>query len=238
MPSDGGILVTAYMIGDGVGIAGPTRPDIGDRAFLQVDSAGTLQRVVAWLPPTPKVCGFSVTTDRGHAGFAVPFCAFPLTELAPDAGTVAIVQMTNAIQKTSTFTIAMLNSTGDTLFSHSYPYSPIGISRGTMDSLRALMIKRAPGLATTINSLQMPGSYPPVRQLLIGRDRSVWLEMWTGKPGHKWLVVNSRGVMVGVTTVPENMALRAVDWTAKGIWGIESDNDGIESPVHRTIVLQ
>jgi hypothetical protein len=71
--------------------------------------------------------------------------------------------------------------------------------------------------------------YPPVRSILIGRDKTIWLEMWTAAAERSWQVLDARGNPFATAKFPATVTILAAELTAA--WGVETDVDGLQSVV-------
>jgi hypothetical protein len=130
--------------------------------------------------------------------------------------------------------VTALTLDGDTVFARAYSYTPIPIEAALVDSIienLAASMSRAqfPGAPTreraaewARRSLLVPAYHPPVTQLLVGRDGSVWLcAERTGGPTAAWRVLSPDGDPLGVVQFPA----RFVPLLADGdlVWGSEYD---------------
>ena len=68
----------------------------------------------------------------------------------------------------------------------------------------------------------MPPTQPPVTELHIGHDGSIWLrrEMTVGAASD-WLVLSPEGEVVGTVALPANLKILAAEQGR--LWGVETD---------------
>lgn len=84
-------------------------------------------------------------------------------------------------------------------------------------------------------SLYLPAYHPPVSQLLLGRDGSMWLK----REGHSadsvdWLVLSPQGEVVGTVTTPLTLSIQAAEM--ERVWGMETDELDVPYLVRYAIV--
>ena len=83
--------------------------------YLRVTVDGRIQAVFAWVPRNP--CSSTVAMRRGIVSFSIPFCAGPLSSIASDGSTIAVVQ---ADQAAHSYQVWAMMSSGDTAFSRRF----------------------------------------------------------------------------------------------------------------------
>ena len=134
------------------------------------------------------------------------------------------------------FRVSRVTFAGDTLFSREYPYAARPVERALVDSLvQAFMdfvaegAEESPEVWTPVRagelaraSLYVPPTQPPVTELHIGHDGSIWLrrEMTVGAASD-WLVLSPEGEVVGTVALPANLKILAAEQGR--LWGVETD---------------
>lgn len=165
-----------------------------------------------------------------------PFSDTELVQLAPNEA--AIVQVTRAVSGSgpARFRVVKRTFDGDTLFAEEYGYRPVPIAAALVDSLirdvgksieelrrhfpRAPTPARAEELARA--SLYIPAHHPPVSNLVIGRDGTLWLRREdTGTGRVKWSLVSAEGEPLGTLEAPAGLRIMAAD--RHTAWGLEKD---------------
>jgi hypothetical protein len=65
---------------------------------------------------------------------------------------------------------------------------------------------------------------PPVRQVFVGSDSTIWLQReWTGAVS-TWDVLDSKGKLMAHVELPESLSVLAVG--RRVVWGTEVGSDG------------
>lgn len=147
------------------------------------------------------------------------------------------------------FTVTALRFTEDTVFTMHYPYTPIPIEQQLVDSLitdRALGVSRVQmrGAPTqeraeqwARGSLYVPAFHPPVSELLLGRDGSIWLRgEVTGEPTVKWRILGPAGNRLGAIQLPAGLLAYVAD--VDQIWGMELDELDVPHIVSYRVAYQ
>ena len=201
--------------------------------MLRLSADGVFKRVVGWVSLGSADCAVSV----GSRDLGIPFCASPLHSIATDGSRIAILVQRNETGPTAQFTLTMLDQDGDTVFSKPYDYIPQRISRISSDSALA-GFRRLPGLSkeiiAAVDGMRLPVTYQPARRLLVGGDRSVWIEVNHTGPDHRWLLIGERGDVVGTLDLPVKISIHEASRDA--ILVTEEDDDGVQSVVRYHIV--
>ncbi|MGH7583968.1 MAG: hypothetical protein ACREL5_12150 [Gemmatimonadales bacterium] len=199
--------------------------------FLNVDTAGMIRSIVAWVPKDP--CLTTVTSSRGVSQFATPFCSGNLVAIASDGTTIAIVVMD---QVAHSYRVSSMKTNGDTAFSKHLSYAPQPIATARFDSVmkqrRESMAKRG----TTWPSMKQPDGYPPFDRLVVGRDGTVWLGEYRTGTTRSWQVLDGTGKSIGTVQLPGNVDVQVADRSQ--IWGVARDADGNESLDHYTLAAR
>lgn len=173
-------------------------------------------------------------SSRGvHFYQAQPFSDGPLVTVSQHVPRVVIVDRhapTGA--EDPVFGVTALSLDGDTLFSRAFGYEPMEIDQRTVDSLVDATVKqlsRAPDapaegrLAEWARaSLYVPKYRPPVTQLVVGRDGSIWLAAERTDPVTiTWRVLSPAGDAVGIVKLPARFSPMLVD--GEHVWGAQYD---------------
>jgi hypothetical protein len=104
-----------------------------------------------------------------------------------------------------------------------------------MDSVMEGRLEQAQGpeLKEAYQSMKRPSSYSPFTRLLIGRDNTLWLELFTLSGDRIWQVFDSRGDLVGRIALPRSVFVHAAEDST--VWGTDTDDDGLEHVVRYRI---
>ena len=196
-------------------------------SLVHVDHEGRFMRVAASLRDKEPWCSW------GSPSIAVPLCSHFVTG-DPFTPAMASVSIAHGSSHDTRYHLRVIGSIrGDTVIDRDYDYRAVPIPPRVVDSVRRQLVSR-PGLSpprkAAYRSVPFPRYFPPVVRMLVGMDTSVWLEEPATAPGvHRWRIVDSRGRVLGVTSVPGNVTLKDVRLDAA--WGTETDADGLQSVV-------
>lgn len=147
----------------------------------------------------------------------------------------------------ATFTVTAWTFAGDTLFSRDFSYSPIPLEEALVDSVveaRAASVtgSRLPGAPTPAraaawarNTLYAPRYHPPVSNMVIGRDGSVWLRGEDlGESTVAWRILSAAGEPLGFVRLPVGFWMILAD--RYRAWGTERDELDVPYIVRYRIV--
>jgi hypothetical protein len=128
------------------------------------------------------------------------------------------------------FSVTSVDFTGDTVFAREFSYTPVPIEQTLVDSLvetRAAGVADSPfpsaptadrAVVWARNTLYTPAFHPPVSQLVIGRDGSLWLSAErVGGPTVSWRIISPQGDAVGSVELAARFTPLLVD--GNRVWG-------------------
>ncbi len=138
------------------------------------------------------------------------------------------------------FRLTRIELDGDTAYSRSYPYEPTPLPTDTVESYISALAERLQGsvgqrsgMATAKwvglirEAVYTPEFYPPVSQLVAGRDGTIWLARSPAtESSTEWLVLDKDGKPIGTVEIPGAMTLMVADRSM--IWGIERDEFDVD----------
>lgn len=206
-------------------------------AVLRLDSSGAVVDTVATYPLGNTTWQLAdPNNERSFQSFRPqPFSDTELVGLSDYRLLVVRVNRTApTTEGLQAFNVTALRFGGDTVFTMDYPYTPIPIDQQLVDSLiadYALGVSRSPFPSAppqaraeewARRTLYVPAFHPPVSDLRLGRDGSIWLrgEM-TGEPTVKWRILGPAGSLLGAVRLPAGLYAYAAD--VDQIWGLEQD---------------
>jgi hypothetical protein len=189
----------------------------------RADRSGRLARLIGIRPSVD--CFSRVSMGRG--GFmvaAVPFCALLLEDFSPDGGRWAIAVVDG---ERASYRVSVVRTTGDTVFNRLYAYRPVPLPKATFDSVIARRTARGqPEAIAMWRGMTAPASYPPLSRIVLGRDQTTWLEVYSTEGDRQWLVLDARGEPVGRVAVPRGVRIQAA--SRESIWATDTDEDGLQ----------
>jgi hypothetical protein len=201
--------------------------------FLRVSRTAVLQRVLAYY--SSQQCGVRVN----GGSISIPFCQGAIRDAAPDGSNLAILDQANPTTPTAKYTLTVVSSRGDTIYSRSLTSPAIAISKHLADSTIESRIHPASGrplpeaFASALRSVTVPEYQVPVTAVIAGRDGTVWLRMQSEGATAPWEIVDPRGSLVGTLHLPRTLQPVVVSRTI--FWGIDTDSDGLESVVRERV---
>lgn len=170
------------------------------------------------------------------ATMRTPFHASPLWSVSTEARRVSMAETRFVNDRSGTFVVTMMDLRGDTIYARTFPFTAPPIPRAAMDSaLRRLFPPTSPSAATLTAQLDPPSSYPPLSELLLGRDGTTWVGLYPHGPSRTWLVLDADGEPLGQVSLPSTERLRAA--TASDAWVTRPNADGVESIVRYRITV-
>lgn len=214
-------------------------------AHVRMTSDGSTIDTVLTVPIGRETV-FGFVRNGGGAFSMQPFGDGVLSTLAPDGQSFLILERPASKEGAEAeFRLHRIGLDGDTIFSRSYPYMPVGIPRDTIEShvqARAERVQVAFGqrLGSAVGQVReamyTPEFYPPVAQLVAGRDGTIWLARNPGtEVGTDWLVLDRDGEEIGTVMAPRQLTLRVAERSM--IWGTEPDQFDVEYIVRYRVLF-
>jgi hypothetical protein len=211
---------------------------ITETVLLRLDDRGQPQDTVASYSLVNSI--WAIEDPKSSNGFGSygqqPFSDTEILRLSPTA--LEVVRVDRRVAggpEAALFRVSRATLAGDTIFSREYAYTPIPIDPALVDSLvrkrgESMSQVPFPGAPTPARaaelaraSLYLPAFHPPVSELLIGRDGSVWLKReQVSADGSDWLVLSPQGAIVGAVRTPPRLRVMAAE--ERRIWGMEQDD--------------
>jgi hypothetical protein len=193
------------------------------QGVVKLDANGRLQRIVA-KESDDRPCNFG----KGGRSIQIPFCE-PETRAFADDGTwivyaLAIGDNIGNVRAR----VTAIDSAGDTVFTRELPVPARALPRAFADSVLAFRISHTsrPDNVPLYRAMKLREYFPPLLGLVVGRDRSVWLELDTVGGGHLWWVLDATGRHVGTLLLPGSAILQVAD--RDQIWTLEEDESGLQ----------
>jgi hypothetical protein len=202
----------------------------GRGAIGRMSADGTLENLLALLPLRE---GGTVTTPEGEAA-GTPFGNRPHYGVAHDGSRVVVAMASLDGAEAGTFRLTGIAAGGDTLFAHRHPFEPEPLPGAVADSVLGARIARletsAPHLAAAVRrDAEVPPLYPPIENVLIGEDLSIWVEKRVRDGARPYYVAESNGTPVGTLHLPERSRVAAA--SLERIWVLERDEFDVQSVV-------
>ena len=214
-------------------------------AVLRTDRDFVLRDTVTVLPFEHSPLRFVYRNGESH--FMQPFSDDPTIGYASDGSLIVRVNRTAARGAAeSHFTVTAWRGNGDPLWQREVAYRPARITRAMVDSVAELLggiqDPRMPARPVTPDSIRArlyrPPMLPPVEQVVVGRDQSVWLKVrFADSPAGRaeWLLLSPRGFPL--QRVSTDAGFRLLEAERAMLWGVEGDADDIPRVVRYRVSL-
>jgi hypothetical protein len=188
--------------------------------YLRIDANGALDHVLGWMPSTSG-CSVAISTNGGFELSRIPFCPLPIDDVAPDGNRVVLTY----VERTDAYRVVAVRSNGQTIFDRTISYRPQPIPRHVRDSITAAAL-RSPMPSRRATADRIPESYPPLSRILVGRDATTWLEVFSASGDRTWHVLDAQGNVAGRITIPRNIDIKVASRDI--VWATETDDDGLQ----------
>lgn len=225
--------VGSYLLEEGAALF--PRSDDHGRLLVRVDANGRTTHVVSRLP-------FRDAEEVGRAGAIPPLPNDALWAVAADGSLVAALEPHLSGSEAGTTHVSLLTNAGDTVYSSSIPFEWVEIPTRMRDSLiadrRARARSRSDEDARTAGerAARVPRAYPPLREVVLGSDASLWLRGTGLLRDRGYLHVAPGGAPVARVPLPRSATILAAD--SGRIWTSELDAYGVPSVARYRVIWQ
>jgi len=225
---DGAPVRTAHPVAGGfVGTAAlaagrPSGAAAGPMPLL-LARGDSVHAVLALLPARNEMMqlqlGPAAVITRGH-----PFAEHTLWDLTPGGDGVVLVERARARgSREGSFHLTRVDLQGDTVFHRTYRYTPRPVPEGVVEELTEGVLSGVrrvgrevypAGRAARIlgEALEPSAALPPVTDLVVGRDGSLWLRREeTGGPYVRWHVLDADARPLGRLDLPAHLEVLSAD---------------------------
>jgi hypothetical protein len=203
----------------------------GTTAYIHVNGSGDFLNVMG--TQARSSCSVSYRFDKGNGSVAIPFCGRPMSGLAADGSRFLSVAVEEQTARTVAYRVTVTRTTGDTLFSRRYTAPTVAIPRDLAEErLNAASSRPNPfpganeAMEKALAGVKVPPVFPPYSRALVGRDDTIWIELYRRDEPRTWQVLDGQGNPVARVNVPWNVEIQIASRTT--IWGVETDDDGLE----------
>lgn len=206
------------------------RGDFEDVVTLAVlDREGTIRTIIGYVPR-----GLT-QLDLPEGSISIPFAYRHLVAASPSGDHVAVAEATPQSLASGRFRVRSIDVSGVTRFQMDIPYSPVPLPTEVVDSVLTQRVagtrQRAPALARALEEKYTPPDfYPPLRNLVVGTDGSVWVGTMVDRATIRYLIIREDGRLAGRLELPLD-SVRVVSAGPRFAWVVEDDEWGVESVV-------
>ena len=227
-----------------VGIMRIANGEVTREPLLRSHGADEAMDTVAWLSTRNQVIYAQLAPGRVLTGPQMLGDA-PLWRAAPSGSGLVVVEREAAEDgESATFSVTRYRADGSRLFRRDYRYRPLPVSPALIDSLVERHLQPPPGRSFPNRAaaergirraLYQPRHRPPVSEVLVGTDESIWLrreELERGRAA--WQVLAPDGLVRAMVSVPRGVRLLAV--SENFVWGTAEDELDVPYLVRYRIV--
>jgi hypothetical protein len=205
--------------------------------LISLDTDGTARSLAT--PPDPYDDRWMITI----AGLSnpVPLALRPLTVFSSDGRRFAFATADQS-RRDGTFTVAVLEVAGDTVFQRSYPFQGEPIAQAEADSAIASMAPRpavppegpGPRLFQDVARERIPAVHSPLHGVVPALDGNVWVTLRGTPEAREALVLDSDGSPTALVPLPPGSRIEEASPTH--LYLTEADSLGLSSVVRYRIV--
>jgi hypothetical protein len=215
----------------------------GDHLLQKVTRTGAVLDTILRLPADGRRQGQVQLRNGQLVPFRMPIDDAMLLRLSHDARSVVVVDRRTGA-RLSSFSLTRVSVSGDTLAHRSFEYAPLPLRRQQADSLFAPLARSmgatfglppAAVVEDILEQVQVPGTFPPVVDLVPGRDQSIWVGLKTQEHPHgSWLVFDEQLQPVARVSIP--LDVRVMRVSERFIWGLTTGSLDVPQVVRYRIV--
>jgi hypothetical protein len=202
--------------------------------LMRIAENGSVLKVIARIPRDER------RIDVRFNNSSLPAIYPPLTlwDVAADGAHIVVVATSLSGPDSATYRVTALGAQGDTVFNRRFPFTPAPMSKQSVDSVRArlnrsLGARSGPDLSESMVK-QLPWAYPPIEQVIVGRDQTTWIGLRATSSDRTWIALDAAGTPSGLVTLPRDFLLRAAD--REHVWGFERDGDRVVALVRYKVL--
>jgi hypothetical protein len=241
VPGSGYPTPPSAALSDGSMLGRPTpttgvQPPVRTLPLLRMNRAGAIQGGFGAV----EVLGEFEYMRRARMmmNMSLPLPYNSLWDAAPNGSSVVVVHRGPAESADrATFRVASYRASGAAIFDRAYHYTPRVVSAASRDSIRDMLADvfvrtgfvQAQGLARAFarDSMPLPRFQPPVTDLAVGRDGTIWLgRERVGVRSVEYLVLGPDGRILASVAAPPG--LRILQAQREMVWGVESDEFDVQ----------
>jgi hypothetical protein len=189
---------------------------------------------LAFDPPARHPMPELMNPDRSITFFGQPFGDDPITVVSP-TGMVVNLSREAAADAKAMYVVSGRSAKGE-LFKRTISYTAKPLTPADLDAMWKLVDTREkltshyPSEAAARRVFEAkifkPTYLPPVREVVVGADNSIWIQRELGQHSDRWDVLSDRGEQLGWVDLAHSFTVKTVSRDA--VWGVEQDQDGQE----------
>jgi hypothetical protein len=201
-----------------------------DAPVVRVGPDGARETLLAVLRATDRPVLNTPAGSRISFSYQ-PFDDSTVLRVSPDGKRVVLVERSAPLSgEPSSFTVLSLDAFGDTIFGRAVSYRPQRLTRDVVEGVIRIpdpaLLSRYPSLAAARDAIRsairIPAWQPPVSEVLVGRDHTLWLRLADRGTGSvEWLVLDEQGSALGRLVLPPTLQILQAQRTQ--VWGVIHD---------------
>ncbi|MDZ4257183.1 MAG: hypothetical protein U0974_03105 [Gemmatimonadales bacterium] len=219
------------------------KPRSVSNGIFQVDTIGHALALVAERASEESTeCIKRWNEGQASGSITAPFCGVEQFDVSPDGRWIVILRPLAPTGTTVASRLVVVDAHGDTVIARRLNAPAERPSAQQRDSVaQSMRVLANGGLGRTmpaaavraIATIEVPTQFPMVDGVLVGSDRTVWLQRPAAGSSRAWWIVSADGGAVYRTVIPTTVALHVV--SKEAVWGIDTNAEGVESIVRYTI---
>jgi len=165
-----------------------------------------------------------------------------LRATAPDGSVYVVVERWIGEDDEAQVTIRVRTADGTKRYERRITVAPVPLTERMVDSTVQSLAKLLAGVYPSVTAARdailkntiRPRRLPAARRALAGRDRTIWIEVETGRPSHLWHVFDDQGRAMGMLETEPNIHLMEASSTL--VLGFALDENDVPTPVRMKVL--
>jgi hypothetical protein len=183
--------------------------------------------------------GARIRAYRGDSGAIAPRIAakeyWPRLRISSDGARIVTVTVDTTHPAIDTIVVEARNDRGVQVFTRKFGFPRKEFSEAQIDSIAAVRYSRSSPADRAMLAKGIPRNLPSVRDVVLGRDYSVWVAFRSTNSAEPIVGLDGTGQPIGTTYVPETFQLKAAD---RGILWIADYRISLKDIVRYTMAKQ
>lgn len=171
-----------------------------------------------------------------------PFSTRNYLALHPQGTSMVVLNQPAGRDRPGTYEVSRFHPDGTPIYARTYRYTPVPVPEEIADSIISFetmvleqWLPRGRAEEAAREHLIIPESFPPISNVVLGRDDSVWLRKEdSGETTVRWFVLDAAGRLQAALRAPASLDIRLVE--ADVVWGVVQDELGIPYVVRCAIL--
>jgi len=219
--TDGDLIVQFSPI---AGILLP-EPYTDHSVFGRATSEGQFKSVVAQIKEGGPS---SISTGTGGMFIPVPLANPAYMAVSHDATEIVGATTSLSGNQADSISVVRWNREGEQVWTRSIAFDPVPLPQSVVDSVLAPLAQLPPRFVEAFErEFRAPASYPPLTDIHVGRDGTVWVGLREDGEGKPYEVLSLNGERIGRAILPHRSRVRVAELNR--LWAVERDEFDVES---------